>query len=217
MSYKTTTTNGSFTPSILAIGSLLAALLSFASESALAADFTVLLAGDAAKLAIKLKDFDQSWRCVNIHGTSSISGNTSVNVSGNPENSVSQNNNLIGTPGGSRLYVTKGQVVSVSDQIFLVAYHLPSGGLDLGVLLQAAATKAPPKTDVLTPETPLRLCYLNLRSISGLEGVREFDMAQEIAASEKAAKALETMFKQQEASAKPSGQPANQPKPEANK
>lgn len=175
-----------------------------------AADLASLLSGKVIPLSMSLTEFDDNWRRVTIHGGSNVGGNISLNVSGNTSNSVAQNNNVIGMAGGGRTFITKGQVIpGGSAQLFLVAYHLPAHGLDLGTLLQAAATKSAPKDGTLTKETVLRLCLLELKSITSLEDIRVFDMNQEIEFSAQAAKALENMFKQQEQGGKPVKQAAS--------
>lgn len=171
------------------------ALLLFAL-AAPASDLGQLLAGKDFPLAVKLKDLNGDWRRVTIRGSGSVSGNVSVNVSGSAR-STSQNN-LVGSLGGGQTYVTKGQTASAGGQIYLVAYHLPVAGLDLAALLQALATKAPPASAVLTPDTALPLSLLELRTAGSIDDVRPFDMNREIADSQKALKALAALFKGEE-------------------
>ena len=104
-------------------------------------------------------------------------------VSGNGTSGSSQNN--ISDLAGSKTYVTKGQTVSANGQVYLVAYHLPGGGLDLPTLLQSMATKSPPPASVLTPETTLPLSLLDVKTTGTLDDIRVFDMKREIADSEK--------------------------------
>ena len=119
-------------------------------------DLGKLLAGKPFPLAVKLKDLNGGWRRFTIRTGGSVSGNVSVNVSGSTAGSTSQNN-LTGSLSGGPAYVTQGRTVSASGQVYLVAYHLPSAGLDLSLLLQALATKTPPAAAVLTSENPFPL------------------------------------------------------------
>ncbi len=153
-----------------------------------------LLSGKSFPLAMKLKDLNGEWRRFTLRGNGSITGNVSVNVTGNTTGSASQNN-LTGSLGGGRDYVTEGQTTSANGRTYLVAYHLPMAGLDLTALLQAVATKTPPTNAVLTPESSLSLSLLDVRTIGGFDDVRAFDAQREIAASEQAFKALLTLLK----------------------
>ncbi|MGO8928973.1 MAG: hypothetical protein ACLQU3_19065 [Limisphaerales bacterium] len=165
-------------------------------------DFGQLLSGKPFPLAVKLKDLNGDWRRLTIRGGGSISGNVSVNVNGNSGGPASQNN-LVGSLGGGQTYVTKGVTVSAKGQIYLVAYHLPSAGLDLSMLLQALATKTPPTAAVLTPESTLSLSLLDVHMVGSLEDVRPFDATWEIGESAKAAKVLSTLLKGEEGTEKP--------------
>ncbi len=77
----------------------------------------------------------------------------------------------------------------------MIAYHLPSTGLDLNMLFQAIATKQPPRPAMLTAETALPLALLDLRSAGSLDDVRAFDVKAEIAESEASARMIALLFK----------------------
>jgi len=171
-----------------------------------ASDLVQLLSGKPFPLAVKLKDLNGEWRRVTIRGGGGVSGNVSVNVNGNSDGPASQNN-IVGSLGGGTTYVTKGQTASANGQVYLVAYHLPSAGLDLNLLLQAVATKTPPTSAVLTPESTLPLSLLAVRAAGSLEDVRPFDAKWEIDESAKAAKALSTLLKGDEGAKKPAKPP----------
>ena len=171
-----------------------------------ASDLEQFLSGKRFPLGVKLKDLNGDWRRITVHGNGSISGNMSVNVSGNAGNGVSQNN-LTGSLGGGQSYVTKGQMVSANGQTYLIAYHLPMAGLDLGLLLQAVATKTPPTGAALTPESTLSLSLLNVRAIGSLEDVSAFDLKRELSQSETAIKALPALLSAGEAAKKKAPKP----------
>lgn len=166
-----------------------------AATSHAAASFEEVLLDKSIPLKRKLSDFDSGWLRTSIPGNVNVSGNTTVNVSGSSANSTSQNNNLIGASTSSRVYVTKGELVTVATRKFLVAYRIPSDGLDLPKLLQAAALKTPPSTMVLKPESEALLCLLDLEHLSSLEDIQPFDLKREIAESEKAREALQSILK----------------------
>jgi hypothetical protein len=155
---------------------------------------------------VKLKDLNGDWRRITARGNGHVSGNVSVNVSGNSESAVSQNN-LTGSIGGGQSYVTKGQTASANGQAYLIAYHLPTAGLDLHTLLQALATKAAPAAAALTPESSLSLSLLDVRTMGSVEDVSVFDMKREISDSENALKALSNLLKGGEGTKKTQNKP----------
>jgi hypothetical protein len=181
--------------SVLPVSLVLSAILLCMASAVHAGDsLEPLLSGKSFPLAVKLKDLNGEWRRFTLRGNGSITGNVSVNVTGNITGSASQNN-LTGSLGGGRDYVTRGQTASAHGQTYLVAYHLPMAGLDLSALLQAVATKTPPTNAVLTPDSSLSLSLLDVRAISGFDDVRAFDAQREITESEQAFKALLTLLK----------------------
>jgi hypothetical protein len=173
--------------------------------SCLAQDLTELLSGRTYPLATMLKDFTGEWRRVTVHTATSASGNLSLNVTGGGDVSSNQNNLTLGETSN---YLTRGQTGSAGGQVYVVAYHLPNTGLDLGRLLQAVAAGKPPEAATLMPETALPLALLDLRTAGSLDDVRAFDMKAEIAESETAAKMIALLFK----ALTPPPQPKAQPK-----
>lgn len=176
---------------LLSLGLALGAV----TPSYAATSFEEVLSDKSYPLKRRLSDFDSGWRRTSIPGNVNVSGNTTVNVSGSSANSTSQNNNLIGASTSSRVYLTKGELVTVATRKFLVAYRIPSDSLDLPKLLQAAALKTPPSTMVLTPDSEARLCLLDLEHLSSLEDIQPFDLKREIAESEKARDLLQSILK----------------------
>jgi hypothetical protein len=192
--------NSKFRRIVLAAFSVL--ILATASQ---AGDIAQWLSGKPHPLTLRLKDLGQGWRLVSIRGSAGASGNIEVNINGSTQGSTSQSN-LLGLWGAGQVYVTKGRTVSANGQTYLVAYPLTGKAVDLASLLQAALTKMPPAVEILTPESALRLSLLDVRAIAGFEDVRAFDMTEEIARSQEAAKKLANLIK---AMAE-----ANAPKPE---
>jgi len=158
-----------------------------------AADLKSLLSGKTLPLSVKLGEMGGDWRRVTIHSSGSVSGNISVSVSGNGSSGSSQNN--VSDLAGSKTYLTKGQTVSADGQTYLVAYHLPNGGLDLSALIESMATKTPPAVSVLTPQTTLPLSLLDLKSVGTLDDIRAFDLNEEIAQSEKLVRTMTSIMK----------------------
>jgi hypothetical protein len=160
-----------------------------------------LLSGRTIPLTQTLKDLSSDWRRITVSSSGTVSGNVSVNVTGDTTAATSQNN-LTGAVGSGRSYVTKGEVVSARGRAYLVAYHLPAVGLDVGKLLQALTTKASPTVAALTLESALPLSLLDLSSIGSLDDVRPFEAKTEIADSENAIHALSQLFKSQNGGSK---------------
>ena len=83
--------------------------------------------------------------------------------------------------GASDVYYTKGDLVTVGTDQFLIAYHVPTPKLDLQALQHTGAQ--PPKVVKLTAATSVSLALLNLHTVSSLSDIRPFDLQQEIAES----------------------------------
>ena len=135
-----------------------------------------------------------------------------MNVNGQSGSAVSQNN-LIGSLSTSRSYATRGETARADGRTYLVAYHLPGAGLDLAAVVQALVTKTPIAGAVLTRESQLRLSLLDVSALSSLDDVRTFDLADELAESEKAAQALANLFKSESGGKPPPRASENAPKP----
>jgi hypothetical protein len=159
-------------------------------------DLVELLSGRRLPLQMQLKELGNEWRRITVTGHGSVSGNVSVNVNGNASGAVSQNT-LTGAILSSRSYVKKGETVTAQGRAYLVAYHLPVAGLDIGKLLQAVASKAAPSGAALTPETNLPLSLLDLQSIGSIEDVTPFDAQAAVTESEQALRALADLVKSQ--------------------
>jgi hypothetical protein len=170
-----------------------------------AQDLGELLSGKTHPLTVKLKDLDADWRRVTVHGSANVTGNVSVNVNGYTSSSSANNsssashsqNNFVGALLSSHGYVTKGQTVVTHGRTYIVAYHLPAFGLDIGGLLQALAAKTPPTSAALHADTLLPLSLLDLQSLGSLDDVSVFDMQAEIADSEKAIRIASELLKSQ--------------------
>jgi len=82
-------------------------------------------------------------------------------------------------------YFTRGDVVTLGSDTFLVAYRADTGPIDWQAVMEDQ--EAPPPVRV-TPETRVTLSLLNLRLVSGLESIQPFDLKSEMAKVDDAAK-----------------------------
>ena len=181
-------------PSFVSHAAIVAVLLTLIPPvSCRGADFKDLLSGKTCPLTVKLGDLDKDWRRISIRSGGSVSGNISVSVSGNQASSSSQNN--IAELIGKRNYLTRGRILSANGQVYLVAYHLPGGGLDLQALIQAMGTKSPLEAAILNPESILPLSLLDVKSMGSLDDIRPYDMKREIAESEKLVRTISNILK----------------------
>jgi hypothetical protein len=143
------------------------------------------LYGRSAPLTLKLKDLTPEWRRISVSGGPEAGGGLSGLMGG-----------IMGAMFGgggapkpsSSVYYTKGDTVTIGGETYLVMYRQPAKGMDMAALMQAGPGALPPP-EKLSPESPLALYLLNARTIVGIGEIRAFDMAVEIAESEKAAQA----------------------------
>jgi prepilin-type processing-associated H-X9-DG protein len=142
-----------------------------------------ILAGGVAPQTLQLKDLDNSWQAFRLSGNAS-EGNSLLDVyllyAGQ---SPSQNT-----------FYTQGKTVTISDQTFLVAYHIQQAPLDLRALMRS---NSPPTPKPITADTTLSLCLINIRSIGVMNDIQQFDL-NNVVSSDKAAKsALNADIQQQ--------------------
>jgi hypothetical protein len=181
---------------ILAVRTAILLLLTL-PVAARGADLTDLLSGKTIPLTVTLGGLDKSWRRITLPAAGSASGNISISVTVGGTSggtSGSSQNNVADLP-GSHSYLTTGQTVTAHGEVYLVAYRLPGAGLDLSALIQAIATKAPPATSTLTPDSTLSLSLLDVKSVGNLEEIRPFDLNREIAESEKLSRTIAATLK----------------------
>jgi peroxiredoxin len=148
-----------------------------------------LLAGKGAPLTIQLKDLDSNWRVF------TASSNSYENILAS----------AMGGGSGNRVY-TKGGTITVGTDVFLVTYKP-----DPPDMASLFAGGGPPKAKPLTEATTLRLSLLNLHALSAMDGIRVFDLKEQIATSQKPSSPLEMI--QKEATATPAAEPARPAEP----
>src|SRR5262249_7381052 len=80
------------------------------------------------------------------------------------------------------VYYTKGQTLTLAGNSFIVAYRAKKNQANFLTLI-AEAEKTPGKEPdfaklmggKLTPESPLSLCLLNMKTVAGISDIRPFD------------------------------------------
>jgi hypothetical protein len=110
---------------------------------------------------------------------------------------------LGGLMGGGQqpVYYTQGRVTTAGGEVFLVAYKYDKpqvNYMQLAMDAQASGKEPDPMKLLLagkmTGDSTLSLALINVKTIGTVSGIRPFDMAQEIAESEKAGGGLMEML-----------------------
>src|SRR5947209_15015361 len=216
-----------------------ALLLTFSAPAwAEGIDFQQLFSGKEVPHTIKLKELDGDWRRVSIGIAGAAKGGLSdmlgplmqAGMMSDGDKSKGKNDpaaamlglsffsSLFG--GGESkepVYYTKGQTVTVGSESFLLAYRFEKPEMNL-MQLAAESEKSGKDPDFskvasdnkLTPETALTISLVNVKSITTLNSIRPFDMAQEIADSAKGGGGLMDLIAQEQAK-----EPAKETKPGA--
>ena len=128
------------------------------------ADLKDLLSGKHVPLALKLKDLDGSWRRVRVSPSDT---GTFFAMYGA----------LLGGAGAG-VYYTKGDVVLLAGETYVIAYQHQIKPVDTMALMRSGA---PPEPETLTPETPLTLALIQLHTAGTLGDIRPFNLDEEIA------------------------------------
>ncbi len=146
-------------------------------------DFMRLLQGKTNPPTLMLKDLGEGWRR---YSFSPI----------NPQGLGGYLNFIYGMMGmvspteGARAY-TKGETVTIGDQLFLITYTLRAKSMNPLMMGNMEATRSALKPDALTPDTKVYLSLINVKQSTGYFSIRAFDLQQEIKESEEAVKAAE--------------------------
>ena len=123
-----------------------------------------LLSGKGTPLTLQLKDLDSTWRVFTAASSSYESiFNTAMGGSGN------------------RVY-TKGDTVTVGTDVFLVTYKPEAP--DLSSLMMGGGGGLP-KLKPLAENTVLRLSLLNLHALNAMDGIKVFDLKEQVASNQK--------------------------------
>jgi len=154
----------------LCIAALLTGLITTPLTRGENADLKELLAGNRVPLNQKLKDLDATWRRVGVTGQSD-SGALLMFYA-----------RLVGGA-ASTTYYTKGETVTIAGETYLLAYRPQTKDPDMMALMRGGT---PPPPEPFTPDTPLALSLVQLRTAGSLTDIRPFNLEQEIAAQERA-------------------------------
>ena len=127
-----------------------------ATSTASPGDLPEILSGKTYPLTFKLKQLDGSWRRLGISG---------------PATQVA---------GVSNVYYTKGQMVTLNGEKYLVTYRVDTPLTSVWQAMGAALGDG----DKLTPDTLLSMTLVNVKSINGYYDVTPFDMQREIKLSQ---------------------------------
>jgi prepilin-type processing-associated H-X9-DG protein len=126
-----------------------------------------LLAGTDAPLTLQLKQLNKEWRRVAIAGQGDMNPLT-----------------MMFAPRGDEAYFTRGKVVAVGAENFLIAYRLPVKKLDFMALMRMGPGAQGPVPDKISPDTPLSLVLLNMRVVNLIGAISRFDLKEELARNE---------------------------------
>ncbi len=162
-------------------------LLGGACRSAFAAEAKIdeVLAGKVFPLSVKLKDLQEGWRRFT-PGSQADAGAKLLDMV------MTQQMNQ---PARSNVYYTKGELVTLAGEAFLVAYSREQAPIDPqampGQQNQFPRGNRGPLTPLpLSQNTELTLCLLNLHAIGNLVDIHPFNLLEEIANSIDAGKVV---------------------------
>jgi hypothetical protein len=208
-------------------------------------DLQQLLFGREYSASLKLKDLNAEWRRVSLGTAEEAKSGKNEMLSqlmqmgmmseqakgkGKPDPAaaalgMSFLGALFGGGGGEReapVYYTKGQTLTVGGETFLIAYRSRRAGTNfLQMAMEAEAKGREPDfaqlsgAGKLTPDTPLSLSLVNVKSIAAIDDIRPFDLNQEIAesASSGSGGLLELIAQQAAKEAAEGAKPALAPRP----
>ncbi len=171
------------------------------------------LSGTEHPHSMKLKQLDSTWLRLVIKGSTADSGSSDLLGNLARIGLMSQGSTkgqealgllgLLGGLGGEKpaVYFTKGATTTIGTETFLIAYTVERKGPDLlQMIAEAEKTgKAPQLSDILasgkwSEDTEASLALVNVRAIAQITGVRPFELAREIAESEKGTLSLMEMM-----------------------
>lgn len=131
------------------------------------------LSGSSIPLSIKAKDLGPNWHHITATGPTDVSG------TGNWLQMYYASMSGASMPG----FFTQGKTVAISGETYLVAYKVETQVVDVATMMRGATNgNSPTHPKVVTPETPLLLALLNVRSLGNLVDIRPFDAARDIQA-----------------------------------
>lgn len=114
-----------------------------------------------APLTVKVKDLNSSWRKLEVDGSDSA---VIMRVMAH-----------VGSGGPESLHYTKGEVVTIGDQTYLLAYRLTGNVVTPQMARAARMGNRGPASTKLPADGTLQLSLLNLRTVSSLDKIKVFD------------------------------------------
>lgn len=144
--------------------SLAASLPVYCAETLALAD---VLSGKACPLSVKMKELTPQWYRFTLYEKP---------AGGNSETAMMLAIYRLFTQGGN-VYYTQGRTADCAGETYLIAYARQRKPLDPRVFENGE----PPKFEPLTPDTPLTLSLLNVRTCGSLLDIRQFDLNTELA------------------------------------
>ena len=145
---------------LLASFSLLAAAPPASCQAPAPKDFASSLSGAGLPLLLKLKDLDGNWRTF----SSSDAGN--------------QVQSYMAMMSGSShdTYYTKGETETLGGELYLIAYHQKLS-VNMAAMMRGGPSQGPVRP-VMTPDTELSLCLLNLHTAGSLNDIQPFSLQE---------------------------------------
>lgn len=133
------------------------------ANAAPADDLRSVLRGSRFPVQLRLKDLNGDWRRFALGAKMPLKTDLVNNV-----------------------YYTRGETVKIGGSTYLVAYQAPTPTVENGLV--AAFSAIGGSSMKLTPDTPLALNLLDLKSAGALADITPFNLQQEIAQSNSASK-----------------------------
>jgi len=134
--------------------------------------FAQALAGQSIPFTRKLSDLNSDWRRFTTSASADAPATSATYLA------------LLGAAGAGRnAYFTKGDTLNIEGEIFLIAYRLESKPVDIQALIRGGGPRGGqmPEPEKPTPDSPLALALLSIRSLGALNDIRPFELESELA------------------------------------
>ena len=141
------------------------------------------LAGKVAPLTLKLSDLNRDWYRLNVSAKPAPEG-----LGGSSRAYFALM--LGGLGDGAAACFTKGDIVTIEGEAFLVAYRLIPKPVDMNAVMRGGPN-ALPAPEKPAPDAPLTLSLLRLRGVDGLSNIKPFDLEAELTGGETTDAAIE--------------------------
>ncbi|MHB9131071.1 MAG: hypothetical protein ACYDBB_08285 [Armatimonadota bacterium] len=156
---------------------LLAALCATLPAFSQAVTLMDLLSGKSVPLSLQVKELNGEWRRITLD-----------DQSGGPSQVMMMMAMMEQIGMVQHTFYTKGQTITLSEQMYLIAYAPPQPAIDLTAIRNGGM---PPMRDPLTAETKLTLSLLNLRTAGSITDIRPFKLEDELKMGDEQRKLLD--------------------------